>query len=371
MGSRTVRLKVRQRESKTSSVGRRAKTAMALAGDFCKSQGSLFTLTMTSPASFSQLSRLIPTTYLLAFITLLTVIVPQCYSHPQKTPNPPTRISGGTEASPSEFPFAVAIASKNSKWAYCGGSLISESLILTAAHCMYTGTQLDRAGNIGVVAGYTRISDGGVVNRELRAVSRYWVHPEYVAGDLSRNANDLAILELREPIEASSAASPITLLDSAQNYTVYESKDTSLIVQGWGSTPNADSSDVLLKADIQLFSQVRCAILLNDAGYRSSQMLCGAGSSNKDACPGDSGSALLAKDGSGRNIAVGLVSYGIGDCGDDSVGGYVRVSAYLDYIRGVMKGDFEPTVSGASMRNSGRILALSVGFVLCVTLLCG
>ena len=48
-------------------------------------------------------------------------------------------IFGGENADPHEFPWIVKINMDSCKHKFCGGSIISENIILTAAHCVDRG----------------------------------------------------------------------------------------------------------------------------------------------------------------------------------------------------------------------------------------
>ena len=101
-------------------------------------------------------------------------------------------VVGGTLAAPGEFPFAVGLLHANQPdnflAQFCGGSLISNRRVLTAAHCVDT---LDPS-QVEVLVGTNSLASGG----QRRAVRDIHVHPGW---DPSNNRNDLATLDLASP----------------------------------------------------------------------------------------------------------------------------------------------------------------------------
>eukprot|EP00818_Percolomonas_sp_WS_P004093 CAMPEP_0117434568 /NCGR_PEP_ID=MMETSP0759-20121206/20_1 /TAXON_ID=63605 /ORGANISM="Percolomonas cosmopolitus, Strain WS" /LENGTH=240 /DNA_ID=CAMNT_0005226063 /DNA_START=406 /DNA_END=1129 /DNA_ORIENTATION=+ len=207
-------------------------------------------------------------------------------------------------------------------------------MIMTAAHCLFTGSRLDDPSWSGVAIGFKTISENGRVNVPAPQVDRrMWVHPSYVPNDISRNTNDIAILELSTAVQET----PALILDSQREYLPYEEPGTTLSVAGWGSTPQSSSSDELLETDISIFHPSDCRSLLAAGGYNTDTMVCGTGQSIRDACQGDSGAAAGVQTDEGF-VAVGIVSFGRGECGSNSLGAYTRVSAYIQFIDSVMSG---------------------------------
>ena len=119
------------------------------------------------------------------------------------------RIIEGSMAQSGEFPWAAALLvnaedSATSKFMnhFCGGSLIDEGWILTAAHCVVDFFSPDR---LSVVVGATDLNswfeesftlDGMTYAPEFRMVSEIFTHPAY--NELTFD-NDVALLHLSDP----------------------------------------------------------------------------------------------------------------------------------------------------------------------------
>ena len=129
------------------------------------------------------------------------------------------RIVGGEPARKNEFPWQVSLVRKWSSRPFCGGTLLSSSTVLTAAHCE-TLPLLFRVvlGEHDVTA-----SDGELVLSPAQWIS----HPAY---DGRTNNNDFAIIRLSRDVTFSSSITPICLPSPVQNYDQRE-----VIVTGWGT----------------------------------------------------------------------------------------------------------------------------------------
>merc|ERR1711926_69156 len=107
------------------------------------------------------------------------------------------RIVGGFEAEPNQWPWQVALFVDNA-W-FCGGSLISENYVLTAAHCV------DGASYYDIMAGAHNVRESSEPNRVEITSFNGWYHPQWDPNTLS---NDIALIELPSPITFNDYISP-------------------------------------------------------------------------------------------------------------------------------------------------------------------
>ena len=210
---------------------------------------------------------------------------------------------------------------------FCGGALITPSLVLTAAHC--TKLRPDQRQRLVL-----RLGDGDTSLSPLRQVDTIITHPGYRT---FAKQDDLAILQLSEPAELGRHIAPVCL--PAANETLVGRSAT---VAGWGRQGyRRRSSAQLREAELVVGDPGRC-----EAAYRPlnnfDQMfpggfggtkLCAAGP-GRDACRGDSGGPLVVTREDDRKVLVGVVSTGYKCATKGFPGIYTRISAYVDWILG-------------------------------------
>ncbi len=249
---------------------------------------------------------------------------------PQPTPQP--KIIGGQGVNLGEFPWMVALINKDGDFQFCGGSLIADRWVLTAGHCFFNrqNQQDTFATDVRIIVGAINVTDGSGQSIDVQRIIN---HPSYNPADGDRNDNDLALLELVQAADTSSAAVGfISVMDPAVEAQL-AGAGTQAIVSGWGAT-NPDgtaSSNTLLKVDVPIVSNQQCAEAAQPATI-TDNMVCAGGVAGEDSCQGDSGGPLFVANGD-NYVQVGLSSFGPSPCAQaDDYGVYTRVSRYKSWI---------------------------------------
>ncbi|XP_038218571.1 venom serine protease-like [Zerene cesonia] len=209
-----------------------------------------------------------------------------------------TRIVGGEDAKPNEYPMMVAVIEQGSSTVMCGGVIISETYVLTAAHCV----ERKNYRNIGVVVGEHDLSTGTETpyTKGYR-VSRIAIHPYYsnVTYDY-----DASILTTAQQIVFSDYVGTVCL---PFRYSQYDFTGEKLTALGWGTLYiGGPTPDVLQKVVLDVISQDACSRRVNSLTPRQ---LC-TYTPGKDACQMDSGGPLLFTASNGLLYNAGIVSSG-------------------------------------------------------------
>ncbi|MFF8101485.1 S1 family peptidase [Streptomyces sp. NPDC016640] len=223
----------------------------------------------------------------------------------------PQPIVGGTTTTTSAYPFMMQItdASQNQ---FCGGTLVSPTKVVTAAHCMVGET----TSSVRVVGGRTyRNGTNGTVAR----VSRIWIHPDYVS---ATRGDDVAVLTL----SASMPYTPASYVSSADT-SVYTAGATARVL-GWGTTSsNGSSSNQLRTATVPTVSDTSCRSSYGSRFVQSDMVCAGYTSGGVDTCQGDSGGPLLI----GGRLA-GITSWGDGCAAAGYPGVYTRLTTFSSQV---------------------------------------
>ncbi|XP_037774255.1 uncharacterized protein LOC119570666 isoform X3 [Penaeus monodon] len=253
-----------------------------------------------------------------------------------------TRIVNGTAASIGEYPYQVAVLSniQNSQY-LCGGAIIKERWILTAAHCFY-----DRSGNKATVVevryGSTDINGGTSVT-----ATRFIDHPQY---NRNTQANDIGVVELPQPLNYQGDANIQPICLGQEEDIPFGGK---AIATGWGSIFfQGPLSSTLLEVELDVITIAECQTKVVTLPPNPENVLC-ALTLFKDTCQGDSGGPLVAQLCNGRWAVVGIVSFGNGCALPENPGVYTKVSAYADWISNTTGGiACNSTVNLVSLANT-------------------
>ncbi|MFB1481696.1 trypsin-like serine protease [Corallococcus sp. RDP092CA] len=255
-----------------------------------------------------------------------------------ETPAPATttqEIVGGSATTIGENPWQVSLQSSSGSH-FCGGSIINESWILTAQHCVNSGGSISKPGRI--VAGVTNrtTTTGG----QVRTVSQVVVYPGYVDANYGKDA---ALLKLSSPLDLSGAnAKAIPLVTAADEASGVGGVGAVARVTGWGTLSSGASSlpTTLQTVDVNVISNATAQSKYPDETITADQL--GASAPGKDSCQGDSGGPLTVLKGSTRVLA-GIVSWGYG-CADSRYPGmYGRVSSFESWITNIINAPQQPT----------------------------
>uniref|UniRef100_A0A8C9SQ69 Vitamin K-dependent protein C n=1 Tax=Scleropages formosus TaxID=113540 RepID=A0A8C9SQ69_SCLFO len=215
---------------------------------------------------------------------------------------------------------------------HCGGALIAESWVLTAAHC------LERSTKVSVRLGdYERFK--AECTEVTVSVSEAVIHPDY---DTVTVDNDIALLHLASPVQFSTFIVPVCLPSRRLAEQVLHRNGTMTVVTGWGKEDENKKyfSSALNFIKVPLVERGLCSqVMLNNI---SENVLCaGWLGTRHDACEGDSGGPMVTRY-RGTWFLIGLVSWGEGCGHPEKLGIYTKVSNYLEWIRSVQKGSERP-----------------------------
>lgn len=284
-------------------------------------------------------------------------------------------VVGGEPANIDDWPGMASLQlahSSGSNYHLCGATMINETWVLTAAHCVEhakieTGEDgarqviqhepqadspngMRKLGPLTIVAGLGHLSEDPT--EATFDVTGFEIHPSYTTGAVHRG-HDLALLRIDSSWTGKTAE-----LDGFSAPLKRVRNGTELEVAGYGYLMEAGSSEsvigkrgaveapslALQQAVVPVLSPNRCrrtlAKKISEYGYQKEfggllisgdTHIC-AGIGDVDSCTGDSGGPLIARDENGTAVQVGIVSWGLGCARQDSPGVYVRVADYKDWI---------------------------------------
>ncbi|MDO0925091.1 serine protease [Streptomyces sp. TG1A-8] len=223
----------------------------------------------------------------------------------------PQPIVGGTTTTTTSYPFMMQITDA-SGFQFCGGTLVSATKVVTAAHCMVGET----TSGVRVVGGRTYLNGtNGTVSR----VSRIWVNPGYTD---ATNGDDVAVLTL----STSMPYTPAPYVSASQT-SVYAAGTTARIL-GWGTTSESGgSSNQLRTATVPIVSDSSCSNSYGSDFVRTDMVCAGYTSGGVDTCQGDSGGPLLI-----GGVLAGITSWGEGCAEAGYPGVYTRLTTFSNLV---------------------------------------
>ncbi|GJQ80981.1 hypothetical protein Trydic_g4795, partial [Trypoxylus dichotomus] len=245
-----------------------------------------------------------------------------------------TGVIRGQNASLGKFPYIASLhvegdEPEQTKWGNCAGSLISETFVVTAAHCV---VRVDEKNLVMVRLGKADLlGDADGVRPQNIRIQEVIVHPGYKH---TEKLNDIALLRLAEPAEFSIYVKPVCLNTNPDI-------QGPLTVAGWGiiNTTTEETSRFLQEAFVSPYDLNKC-----NETYLSSPRsktilpmhLCALSlnETRQDTCQGDSGGPVEITNGT-KQILVGITSYGR-SCAGPTPSVYTRISNFIDWIEPIV-----------------------------------
>lgn len=270
----------------------------------------------------------------LALILLLCEALAEEINHPGCGLSEPTgRIVDGQLISRSQIPWMVGLSffyrwdeTHNIRLS-CGGSVISPSYILTAAHCIHWRGAIPFAAR--AFYNSTIAYDGPSVWIEDMVY-----HPQFEWSDIS---HDIALVKVERPLQFDRYLKPVCLPTEK-----FDLRGSVALVAGWGDTKENGRPSKTLKyiiTTILPFEYCKVGVVYPwQIGEKNNENIICTISPGKGSCEGDSGGPLTVFSASnGRSIQVGIVSYGVGCARPQEPAQYTRVHGYINWIRQVLR----------------------------------
>ncbi|CAG2158278.1 unnamed protein product [Oppiella nova] len=251
-------------------------------------------------------------------------------------PNNNFFIVGGAEAPAHSWPWAVAIYQNSYKTKklksrfICGGTIIAEWYVLSAAHCIVRQNEILTASNFKILIGAHDNKNSGF----YADVQEIKIHENFIFG---QHRNDIALFKLTQPLDFrhNKDIAPVCLPPP-------EIEGADLIgtmgtLVGWGTTSQGGKpSPVLQEVEVPISELEDCAkrysSLLTVSDQINENQLCASyPSGGKDSCQGDSGGSLTVSY-SGRYYQLGVVSFGKGCAQPGFPGVYTKGITASDII---------------------------------------
>ncbi|XP_059223363.1 uncharacterized protein LOC106089070 [Stomoxys calcitrans] len=243
-------------------------------------------------------------------IALLCLLHQQATKAGKVKPSLPlrARILGGSDAAEGQFPHQVSI--RIGETHICGGSIISPSYILTAAHCAYAGEEPIDPSYLSIRAGSIYVNRGG----QEANVSEITVHPSY-----NENDNDIALMKLAAPLQMNENVRAIELATEEPPVGSF------VTTSGWGRLSQDGAQPEILQYFAMLgLPNAECKTWLPRL---SDNTICLVHFNGQGVCRGDSGGPAVY-DGK----LVGVTNSVLGVCGRFGPDVFSSVAHHRDWV---------------------------------------
>jgi hypothetical protein len=241
----------------------------------------------------------------------------------------PSQIIGGTYAADGDYPFMVAVGGQfgGQFFQFCGGVLVTDRHVVTAAHC----SEGESPGGVRVLVGALDLDGGG---GQVVRVARLDVHPDFID---TTAGYDISVWTLSDRVDlAASGLHTVELM--RPELEALTAPGVLTTTTGWGASDLPGT--VLQEVHLPIVDEATCAAVYPDATNFETQICAGVPEGGIDSCYGDSGGPLLVRD-PDREVWMhaGITSWGDGCALPDVPGVYARTSALSAWAQSMMVED--------------------------------
>ncbi|XP_074058252.1 chymotrypsin-like protease CTRL-1 [Macrotis lagotis] len=228
------------------------------------------------------------------------------------------KIVNGVNAVSGSWPWQVSLQEQNG-FHFCGGSLINQNWVITAAHC-----NVSPGRHLVVLGEYDQSSNAEPV--QVRTISKIITYPGWNPNTMN---NDLTLVKLSSPVQYTSRISPVCLATD-NNLT----QGLTCVTTGWGRTSGVANTTParLQQVVLPLVTVYQCQQYW---GSRITDAMICAGGAGASSCQGDSGGPLVCRSNNLPQtpwVQVGIVSWGTSNCNVQTPAMYTRVSKFTSWI---------------------------------------
>ncbi|XP_053665516.1 brachyurin-like [Anopheles marshallii] len=240
---------------------------------------------------------------------------------------PTQRIVNGQEAIPGQFPYQIALLSTFADGTgLCGGSVLTNNFILTAAHCVVSGDTILASGGTAILGVHNRNIQEPTQQRIAFSAAGINAHPGYT---LTNIRNDIAIVRMNSLIIYTDRIQPTRLPGRSDTRQFGGMIGT---VSGFGRTTDTGAtSPVLMFYHNPVMTNADCNAHWS-TNVVQAQNVCVNTDGGRASCNGDSGGPLTVQD-AGRSLQIGIVSFGAASgCSGPMPKVFARVTFFMDWI---------------------------------------
>ncbi|XP_060801901.1 serine protease nudel [Amyelois transitella] len=246
-----------------------------------------------------------------------------------------SRVVGGKPSQPAAWPWVAAMY-RNGMF-HCGGVIITQDWIISAAHCVHEFWKHYYEIQVGMLRRFSFSPQ-----EQNHPVSHVIVNHKYSQSDMK---NDLSLLKVKSAIQFSRWVRPICLPGpetAGADWIWGPTPGTMCTAVGWGATvEHGPDPDHMREVELPIWSDCK-----HTEDREGKEICAGPVEGGKDACQGDSGGPLLCRNPSNSQqwFVAGIVSHGDGCARKGEPGVYTRVSIYVKWIRHHISSSSLPTI---------------------------